>query len=307
MAAQATAEQIREVNERYHDVAAGEYDSKWGIGFDAVGQDQVVTKVRKALGKRPPTFARALEIGSGTGYFTLNLMLAGIVESAVCTDISPGMLASLRANARRLGLEVETVAGDAAMLDLPAAGFDLVLGHAVLHHLPDLDAAFARFHELLAPGGRLVFAGEPSRYGDRLAAAPKRAAVAIAPLWRALLRARPAPVNDGTTDGDGEFDDHALEGFVDIHAFAPGDLRAYARRAGFDDVRVTGEELVASWFGWANRTLESRARPDDVPMLWRQYAYYGYRALQRLDRSVLEGRLPAGAFYNLLLSARRPL
>jgi len=118
MAAQATAEQIREVNERYHDVAAGEYDSKWGIGFDAVGQDQVVTKVRKALGKRPPTFARALEIGSGTGYFTLNLMLAGIVESAVCTDISPGMLASLRANARRLGLEVETVAGDAAMSTL---------------------------------------------------------------------------------------------------------------------------------------------------------------------------------------------
>lgn len=306
MAAQATAEHIREVNERYHDVAAGEYDYKWGIDFDAVGQRQVVTKVRKALGHHPGTFARALEIGAGTGYFTLNLMQAGIVDTAVCTDISLGMLAKLQTNARRLGLEVETVAGDAATLDLPAGGFDLVLGHAVLHHLPDLDAAFARFHALLAPGGRLVFAGEPSRSGDRLAGFPKRAAVQMAPLWRALVRARPTAFHGPPPSGEVDPDDHALESFVDIHAFAPGELRGYARRAGFDEVRVTGEELVASWFGWANRTLEASARPSDVPMLWRQYAYHGYRALQQVDRSVLEGRLPAGAFYNLLLSARRP-
>ena len=34
-----------------------------------------------------------------------------------------------------------------------------------------------------------MFAGEPSRTGDRLASVPKRGANALAPAWRALLRA----------------------------------------------------------------------------------------------------------------------
>jgi hypothetical protein len=52
--------------------------------------------------------------------------------------------------------------------------------------------------------------------------------------------------------------------------------------------------------------LEASARPEDVPWAWRQYAYRGYIALQRVDRALLEPRLPAGLFYNLLLAARRP-
>src|SRR5580700_1674459 len=77
-----SAEEIRDVNTRYHDVAADHYDAKWGIDFGDVGQAQVTSKVRKALGlgstTHPPRFERSLEIGSGTGYFTLNLMLAGV-------------------------------------------------------------------------------------------------------------------------------------------------------------------------------------------------------------------------------------
>ncbi len=44
------AEEIRDVNTRYHDVAANHYDAKWGIDFGDVGQAQVTSKVRKALG-----------------------------------------------------------------------------------------------------------------------------------------------------------------------------------------------------------------------------------------------------------------
>jgi hypothetical protein len=68
---------------------------------------------------------------------------------------------------------------------------------------------------------------------------------------------------------------------------------------------VRGEELLASWFGWFNRALEATADPPGVPMLWRRYAYEGYLLLQRLDERVLEGRLPAALFYNLLLTARK--
>ena len=93
---------------------------------------------------------------------------------------------------------------------------------------------------------------------------------------------------------------------MDVHAFTPGDLSRHASVAGFADVRVSGEELAASLFGWANRTLEATAEPSDVPWAWRVYAYRGYLLLQRLDRSLLEPRLPAALFYNLLVSARAP-
>jgi SAM-dependent methyltransferase len=227
-------------------------------------------------------------------------MQAGVVRSAVCTDVSPGMLDALAANAARLGVEVETVACEAARLPFPDDAFDLVLGHAVLHHLPDLDAAFAEFHRVLRPGGVVLFAGEPSRLGDRVARVPKRAAVALGPLWRRAMRARPAPYARGT----GPTGDHALEDLVDVHAFAPGDLAGPARRAGFADVQVRGEELLASWFGWFNRTLEASGHPDDLRRAWVQYAYRGYLLLQRMDRAVLEPHLPAAGFYNLLLCAR---
>jgi ubiquinone/menaquinone biosynthesis C-methylase UbiE len=302
MAAPATPEAIREVNARYHDVAASTYDAKWGIDFGRVGQAQVVSKLRKALGHAPGRYARALEIGAGTGYFALNLVRAGVVEQATCTDISPGMLDELQANASRLRIDVRTVACEAQALPFPDESFDLVVGHAVLHHLPDLERAFAELARVLAPGGTLAFAGEPSHHGDRLAAIPKRGAHAIAPGWRRLIGARRA-----AWEGNGsEPDDHALEGSVDVHAFTPEQLTALARGAGLERVRVRGEELLASWFGWANRALEATAEPDDVPMLWRQYAYRGYLLLQAVDRRLLEPRLPPAVFYNLMLSARRP-
>jgi ubiquinone/menaquinone biosynthesis C-methylase UbiE len=295
-----TAEEIRDVNTRYHDVAADHYDSKWGIDFGGLGHEQVTAKVEKALGCAPGHYARSLEIGAGTGYFTLNLLRAGLIGEATCSDISPGMLAALKDNARSLGLEVRTEPADAERLPFADESFDLVLGHAVLHHIPDLPRAFAEFERVLAPGGTLLFAGEPSRYGDRLANVPKRAATAVAPLWRRAIGARAVPRAEG-----GE-PDAALEGFVDVHAFAPAELARVAHGAGLKDVRVTGEELLANWFGWVNRTLEATAEPADVPWAWRQYAYRGYLLLQKLDRTLLESRLPPAIFYNLMIAARKP-
>jgi SAM-dependent methyltransferase len=298
-----TADEIRDVNTRYHDVAASSYDSKWGIDFGEVGQAQVVGKLRKVLGAALDRgFERSLEVGAGTGYFSLNLLRARTVREATCTDISPGMVRALNANAQRLGLTVSTARADAESLPFAQDSFDLVLGHAVLHHLPDLQRAFGEFHRVLKPGGYVVFAGEPSRFGDRLAAFPKRGANAVAPLWRRALRAAPPP--PPATNGSVNGDDHGLERVVDIHAFAPGDLAKLARAAGFTDIRVRGEELLANWFGWFNRALEASANPADVPMLWRQYAFHGYLLLQRVDQRLLEPRLPPAIFYNLLLAAR---
>jgi SAM-dependent methyltransferase len=306
MTAPATAEEIRDVNTRYHDGAASGYDAKWGIDFGEIGQAQVLGKLRKLLrgelGAGRLHFERALEIGAGTGYFSLNLVQAGVVGHATCTDISPGMLTTLQANARRLEIDVDATACDAEDLPFEDDSFDLVFGHAVLHHLPDLDRAFSEFRRVLKPGGIVAFAGEPSRHGDRLASYPKRAAWATAPAWRRLMRARPA--EEGHSDGGAE--NHRFEGMVDVHAFTPQDLAHHARSGGFEEVRVRGEELLANWFGWTNRTLEATADPQTIPMAWRQYAYRGYILLQRVDGALLEPRLPPAIFYNLMIAGRAP-
>jgi ubiquinone/menaquinone biosynthesis C-methylase UbiE len=302
MTAPATAEAIRDVNTRYHDGAAAGYDAKWGIDFGDIGQAQVLGKLDKLLRGPLGPFPEALEIGAGTGYFSLNLVRAGVVGHATCTDISPGMLDALQANAERLGIDVDALACDAEQLPFEDGAFDLVFGHAVLHHLPDLDRAFDEFRRVLKPGGVIAFAGEPSRYGDQIASYPKRFAHRMAPIWRALMRARPAA--EGHSDGGAE--NHQLESQVDVHAFTPQDLSRHAKRAGFEDVRVRGEELLANWFGWTNRGLEATADPETVPMAWRQYAYHGYIALQHVDRALLEPRLPPAIFYNLMIAGRAP-
>ena len=306
MAAAPTAspERIKDVNTRYHDAAAHEYDAKWGIDLGEVGQKQVRAKFEKALGRRPEPFGDALEIGAGTGYFTLNLAQLGLIERPTATDISPGMLATLAASAKEVGVDVRTVRTEAETLPFEDESFDLVFGHAVLHHIPDLKRAFGEFARVLRPGGTLAFCGEPSRYGDTIAAVPKRAALAAAPLWRTAIGAGARRHDDGRRP------------LRRRPRPRMGGRRPRLRRratstrcstdGGFGSIRIRGEELLANMYGWVLRSLESTAEPDEVPFRWRTFAFRSYLALQRLDSSLLEPRLPPALFYNLVLSARKP-
>ena len=297
-------ERIRDANIRYHDAAARGYDSKWAIDYGEIGARQVLGKLSKALGRAPGRYERALEIGAGTGYFSLNLLQQGVIGAAVATDISPGMLDRLDETARELGLGVETRQADAESLPFPDGSFDLVLGHAVLHHLPGLERALSEFHRVLTPGGTLAFMGEPSAHGDRLAAMPKRLGAVVEPAWRRLMRA--SPRGSAGPTGPAEDTYNALEGLVDVHTFTPGALHALAGDAGFTDVRVAGEELLANVYGWFLRRLESDVDPATVPYAWHRFAFASYLGLQWVDGKLLEPRLPASLFYNLLVSARRP-
>jgi SAM-dependent methyltransferase len=299
----ATPDHIKDVNTRYHDAAADEYDAKWAIDFGDTGQEQVRLKLAKALGGSIDErgFGDGLEIGSGTGYFSLNLVQLGVVERLTATDISQGMLQRLSATAEALGLSAETVATEAEELPFEDESFDIVFGHAVLHHIPDLERAFSEFLRVLRPGGAVAFAGEPSRYGDRLAALPKRAGLIAAPAWRRAIGARPRLVAEAEQSHG-----HALEGEVDVHAFAPADLRRLMRSSGFERTHIGGEELLANAWGWGLRTVEASAEPESVSWKWRNFAFRSYIALQKVDTRVLEPRLPAELFYNLLVSGRKP-
>ena len=303
MVAPPTEHEILDVNRRYHDVAAESYDAKWGISFGEIGHQQVLGKITKLLGPNPGPFAHSLEIGSGTGYFSLNLLQTGVVQATTCTDISPGMLATLERNAQELGLDVETAACDAAELPFDDESFDLVLGHAVLHHLPDLDRAFAEFKRVLKPGGTAVLRGRAVAQRRPHRRLPKRAAIKAAPLWRKALKARPAPTHHGAPDED----EHALEAVVDVHAFVPTDLAAPRDRR-----RASPTSACAARSCWRTGSAGStaRSRRARTPRTSRGAGSSTPTAatslLQRVDRALLEPRLPPRIFYNLMLAARKP-
>jgi hypothetical protein len=52
--------------------------------------------------------------------------------------------------------------------------------------------------------------------------------------------------------------------------------------------------------------VESSAEPDSISWGWRRFAFRSYIALQKVDTRLLEPRLPAELFYNLLASGRKP-
>ncbi len=303
-----TESYIKDVNTRYHDIAASDYDFKWGIDFNEIGRHQVLSKVRKALGAEPGHFRRALEVGAGTGYFSLNLARAGVLGQVTATDISPGMLETLKKNAGTHGIDVTTVRSEAESLPFADSSFDLVFGHAVLHHICDLQQAFDEFMRVLEPGGTLVFCGEPTSSGDRVASLPKGAGQIMGPIWRRAMGAtKRAKEHEPSSESDrSEESIGRLERHVDVHAFRPRDLSAVAESAGFEEVRISGEELLANAFGWFARSLEAGAEPNSVPDRWRWLAFRTYVALQRLDGVALEPHLPPQLFYNLLLSAVKP-
>jgi ubiquinone/menaquinone biosynthesis C-methylase UbiE len=288
----------------YHDWESAHYDDKWSISFDERCIDYAHARYVKAVpdGRR---HERVLEVGCGTGFFLLNLAQAGVIGEAHGTDISAGMVRVCVANGRRLGIEVHGGVADAEALPYAAASFDLVIGHAVLHHLPDLEATFSEVRRVLRPGGRLVIAGEPTRTGDRVATQCKRlgrvgvkmAAVAFG-ADRVLadgLAALPATERHAA----------ALEADVDLHLFTPVELEGLARGAGFVEVAVQTEELTANWFGWATRTVEAMLRPGLLPDRYPWFAYRTWQRLFRLDEA-LTAIVPQGAFYNTILTGTAP-
>jgi SAM-dependent methyltransferase len=97
----------------------------------------------------PP--AAVLDVGAGTGF--LSLLLAGQGYEVTALDLSPGMLAKLRAKAGERGLNITTVEADA--LNPPSGSFGAVVERHLLWTLPDPGKALAAWHEA-APQGRLV-------------------------------------------------------------------------------------------------------------------------------------------------------
>lgn len=300
---------IKEKQAAYHDWEAQSYEQKFSISYDERCIEYARDRFRKVI-PRERVVGDVLEVGAGTGFFLINLALADCIGGQLhATDISSGMLDVCRRNGEDHGLDIATQQGDAEDLPYDDEQFDLVIGHAFIHHLPVPGKAIQEMLRVLRPGGQLVIAGEPTELGDRIATVVKRGT------WRTFRAVTAVPGlgrfrKPSLAEAGGSAEDailSALEDEVDLHTFRPKDVAHMADIAGFVDVSVVTEELTANWAGWAARTLEGSVAPGTLGMRWALFAYGTYKRLTWVDENLLRPIVPAPLFYNLILHARKPV
>lgn len=307
MSVETSAMDIKQKQAKYHDYEASTYDSKFGITYDDRCIDYARQRYRKVM-PEGRLEGRVLELGAGTGFFTVNLALGDCISGELhCSDISEGMLDVCKRNAAGHGIEVVAEQGDAENLSYDDNSFDLVIGHAFIHHLPVPGKAFQEAYRVLKPGGRLLIAGEPTYWGDRISRMVKTTT------WRAFQRVTSLPrlQQYRKPEISGAADPEqailaALEHEVDLHTFHPDEVQRMATIAGFADVEVVTEELTANWWGWSIRTIEGSVRPGTFGMRWALTAFNGYRLLTMLDEKVMDRIVPDALFYNLIVGATKP-
>lgn len=105
---------------------------------------------------RPPSPpGLALDIGCGTGNFTLHLAKKGIATAGV--DISFENIAYLKERAERLGLKPMLVVGSAESLPFKSGVFDIAVEVTALCFVDDVPGALMEANRILKEGG--VFIG----------------------------------------------------------------------------------------------------------------------------------------------------
>ena len=141
----------------------------------------VITRPRLKRVLEPRRGERILEIGPGTGYYTLDLAeWIGDGELEIL-DIQPQMLEHTMGKARSRGLtNVSSTQADAANLPHADGSFDAVVLVTTFGEIPDGDAALREVHRVLKPGGRVIIGeiavGDP--HFSRLSSVRQRAEAA---------------------------------------------------------------------------------------------------------------------------------
>lgn len=124
-----------------------------------------VSYLSTLLRQLPATHTDVLELGTGAGIPTLEILLAHKSASSLritANELSPGQIALGKARLEEVAQgdagRVEWVEGDMMGLEFAAATFDVVLGFYTIQHLPREEqvVVLGRVVEWLRPGGDLL-------------------------------------------------------------------------------------------------------------------------------------------------------
>ena len=178
LTAQPSVEQVRAAfadpklaNVLYHDWEASTYDEKWSISYDErcieLRQGPLRARRRRATAGR--TAGRSSSAAAPASSCSTSCR-PGCIDEGHVTDLSPGHGRGGPAQRRRVSASTSRGGSPTPSRSrTTTTRFDLVVGHAVLHHIPDVEQALREVLRVLRPGGRFVFAGEPTARGDFVA------------------------------------------------------------------------------------------------------------------------------------------
>ncbi len=130
----------------------------YGQRFWVEAPHPIITRERLRAVLRPEPGERLLEIGVGTGYYSLDMAEWVAPEGKVeLFDLQQEFLDHvMRAAAERGLANLIPTQGDATALPFEDASVDAVILTAVLGEIPERDAALREIRRVLKPGGRLV-------------------------------------------------------------------------------------------------------------------------------------------------------
>jgi len=279
---------VHEQNRRFHDeVEAEVYDQRMGIVYDAESTTRMIAELEDVLGAPLPG-GTVVDVGSGTGHVAVKLAKTGRFARVVATDISSKMLACARRNAADAGVSIETVETEMVRLPFEDGSVDLVVGCAILHHLPDPVAFLPEVRRILKPGAPCIFIGDPSTWGSRISNVLKFPLLAVYRTYKLLT---------GRTPRTSWEHDH-----IDVHTFSKRDIGPLTE--GFERVRIVPQGFLEPLLDIAFlTTVRERlgSWPGVTPFV------SGVRWIsRRLDVLVFDRVVPGDLCVSMKFSAFRP-
>lgn len=134
------------------------------------GQGGDLFALRRRFAERAPaaSYDRIVDLGCGTGQYTLTLAETYPTARITALDLSTSELNYAKRRAEDAGLAIEFRRAAAEHTGLPDGSADLVTSYILLHEMPPhaIAKVFAEAFRLLKPGGHVHF-GDVGAYADR--------------------------------------------------------------------------------------------------------------------------------------------
>lgn len=273
---------ILQENRRFHDeIECLHYDDRMGVAYGENNIAEALGELERVLGRPLPQGGHVLDVGAGTGHLAIKLALSGQFQRVTAVDISDGMLAKANASARRHGVEIGTIVSDMSPLPMPDNSVDLVVGCAVLHHLPDVAEFLTEVARVLKPGAPCIFIGEPTYWGEALLDTVKVPVKVAAALSRGF--AQPSWEHD----------------HIDVHAFRTSDVQRMSQA--LVGVRLSPEGFIEPLLS------QGLLAPLSVLMSTRRFGSSRIRHVARgFDRVFSNRWVPAGLRASMKFAAFAP-
>ncbi len=276
-------EKIIEANIDFFDKFSVIYNKRRRERFENDYARRIVSEYEKVLNEKPFPVMDFLDIGCGVGKVMLNLKLAGAVQNVYGIDISQGMLKECSNNAGKLGIKTHLLQGDVELMPYHNNSFDMVIGHAFLHHIPEVELVFSEVFRILKPGGICIFT-EPSKIGSRITLTVQRTIWFLPWIIKKKIFRKP---------------DH-IE--IDIHTFSSNDLESLASKTGFKKVCTEPYAgFISRIFYWAIDPLVQRVQFS--PLL--RFFDFVTNLLHGLDEKILKRFIPKDWFDEIAIIAQK--